>query len=85
MNKQTWQTMFGHEPNKEMKTLVLEEVASTGADIREVISRYVLPDMAIIGSDGKFDYQNKRITVAEYRESYRPLGPYAKLIIVKDL
>ena len=48
MNKQTWQTLFGHEPNKEMKTLVLEEVASTGADIREVISRYVLPDMAVV-------------------------------------
>jgi hypothetical protein len=81
-SKETWIELFGHEPNKEMKTLVLEEVASTGADIREVISRYVLPDMAIIGSDGRFDYQNKRITVDEYR-AIAPLGPYAKLVIVK--
>ena len=81
-SKETWIELFGHEPNKEMKTLVLEEVASTGADIREVIAKYVLPTMAVIGPDGRFDYQNKRITVDEYR-AIAPLGPYAKLVIVK--
>ena len=74
--------MFGHEPNKSMKEMVLQEVADSGKDLREVASKYVLPDMAIIGSDGKFDYQNKRITVDEYR-AIAPLGPYAKLVIVK--
>jgi len=84
MNKQTWQTMFGHEPNKEMKTLVLEEVASTGADIREVIAKYVLPTMAVIGPDGRFDDMptGKRMTPEEWHKS-NPLGEYGKLIIVK--
>jgi len=81
-SKETWIELFGHEPNKAMKEMVLQEVADSGKDIREVISRYVLPEMAIIGSDGKFDYQNKRITVDEYR-AIAPLGPYAKLVIVK--
>ncbi len=75
--------MFGHEPNRMMKEAVLQEVVSTGADIREVISRYVLPDIAVIGSDGKFDYQDTRITVDEYR-SIAPLGPYAKIVIIKE-
>ena len=74
--------MFGHEPNKEMKTLVLEEVRNSGADIREVISRYVLPDMAIVGMDNRFDYKGQRITVDEYKK-IAPLGPFAKLVIVK--
>jgi hypothetical protein len=82
-SKETWIELFGHEPNKEMKTLVLEEVRNSGADIREVISRYVLPDMAILGEDSKFEYQGRRVTVAEYRE-VAPLGPYAKLIIVRN-
>jgi len=84
MNKQTWQSMFGHEPNKAMKTLVLEEVASTGADIREVIAKYVLPTMAVIGPDGRFDDMptGKRMTPEEWHKS-NPLGEYGKLIIVK--
>ncbi len=84
-SKETWIELFGHEPNKAMKTLVLEEVASTGADIREVIAKYVLPTMAVIGPDGRFDDMptGKRMTPAEWHEM-SPLGPYAKLIIVRE-
>ncbi len=83
-NRTTWFALFGHEPNRLMKQMVLDEVAASGADIRQVVSKYVLPDMAILGEDSKFEYQGRRVTVAEYRE-VAPLGPYAKLIIVKDL
>ncbi|HQO43923.1 MAG: hypothetical protein IPI37_02840 [Bacteroidales bacterium] len=83
MKKETWQSMFGHEPNKEMKTMVMEEVAATGADIREVIAKYTLPTMAIMGPDGKFDdmVSGRRLTTEEWRE-INPLGEYGKLVIV---
>lgn len=74
--------MFGHEPNKAMKEMVLQEVADTGKDLREVVSKYVLPDMAIVGMDNRFDYKGQRITVDEYKK-IAPLGPFAKLVIVK--
>jgi len=84
MKKETWESMFGHMPNKEMKTIVLEEVAATGADIREVIAKYTLPTMAIMGPDGKFDDMpsGRRLTPEEWRD-INPLGEYGKLVIVK--
>lgn len=77
--------MFGHEPNKSMKEMVLQEVADTGKDLREIVAKYVLPEMAIIGPDGKFyDMKTDRRITPEEWHAMSPLGPYAKLIIVRE-
>lgn len=77
--------MFGHEPNKAMKEMVLQEVADTGKDMREVVSKYVLPDMAIVGTDGLFHdiKTGRRITPEEWHAT-NPLGEYGRLIIVRE-
>lgn len=84
-SKETWIELFGHEPNKAMKEMVLQEVADTGKDIREIVAKYSLPELAIVNRDGKFHdiKTGRRITPEEWHEM-SPLGPYAKLIIVRE-
>jgi len=82
MKNETWETLFGHTPNREMKMMVMEEVKSTGADIREVIAKYVLPTMAILNEQGLFQYEGRMITPEEWHAT-NPLGEYGKLIIVR--
>jgi len=82
MKNEVWTKMFGFEVKKEMKEIVLAEVAKTGQDIREVIARYTLPEFAMLDNEGKFDYHGKRVTLAEWQR-INPLGQYGRIAAVK--
>ena len=82
MKNELWTKMFGFEVGHEMKSLVLADVASTGADIREVIAKRTLPEMAILNDAGLFRYEGEMITPAQWEER-NPLGKFGKLIVVK--
>lgn len=73
--------MLGYRPNEAMQVLLLEQVKE-GKRMEEVIAQYVLPEIAILGDDGKFDYEGKRVTPAEW-EQLNPLGTYGKIVIIK--
>lgn len=80
----TVEAMLGYHPNDAMQILLLEAVRG-GNTMQEAIAQYVLPEMAIVNRDGKFhDIKTGRmLTPAEWHEM-SPLGPYAKLIIVRE-
>ena len=82
MKNELWTRMFGFEVGHEMKSLVLADVASTGADIREVIAKRTLPTMAILNDAGLFEYAGQMITPAEWEER-NPLGSYGKIIVIR--
>lgn len=87
MNKvelKTVEAMLGYAPNDAMQILLLEAVRG-GNTMQEAIAQYVLPEMAIVNRDGKFHdiKTGRRITPEEWHEM-SPLGPYAKLIIVRE-
>ena len=84
--KTAWSELFGGtEPNMTMKKMILQEVADTGKDIREIVAKYSLPEMAIVNRDGKFhDIKTGRMLTPEEWHEMSPLGPYAKLIIVRE-
>ena len=76
--------MLGHKPNEVLRRKIIEETRETGLDVREIISRYTLPTIAVIDDyDGKFwsiKYA-ERLTPAEWFEK-NPLGKFAKLVII---
>jgi hypothetical protein len=82
MKNEVWTRLFGFEVNKEMKEIILAEVAKTGQDIRKVIARYTLPEFAMLDDEGKFDYHGQRVTLEEWRK-INPLGEYARIAAVK--
>ena len=82
MKNAVWTKMFGFEVGREMKEMVLAEVANTGEPIEKVVAKYTMPEMAILDNDGKFEYQGKRITPQEW-EQLNPLGEASKLIVIK--
>jgi hypothetical protein len=76
MNKEVFTNM-----GKGQKAMILKEAHDTGDPITKIVSKYTLPDMAIIGSDGKFDYKGNRITPDEWK-AINPLGEYGKLVTI---
>jgi len=82
MKNEVWTKMFGFEVNKEMKEIVLAEVAKTGDPIEKVVARYTMPEFAMLDEEGKFDYHGQRVTIAEWQR-INPLGQYGKIAAVK--
>ena len=82
VSNDTWKLMFGREPNIHLKKLVLDDVKNTGIDIREAVSKYRLPKIAVL-DEGKFycDEFKERLTPAEWVER-NPLGKYARIVII---
>lgn len=71
--------MLGYPPNAELRRRIIDECRTTGADLREVVAKYNLPEIAIIGADGKFSSSDYgRITPAEWYEK-NPLGKFGRL------
>lgn len=86
MNKKTTddqlEIMLGYRPGAELRKRIIDETRSNGADIREIVAKYHLPELAILGADGKFSSDFGRITPAEWYEK-NPLGKYGNLVIIK--
>ena len=83
MKNEVWTHLFGYEVNREMKEIVMNEIAATGDPIEKVVARYTLPFMAILSDpDGKFEYEGQRVTPSEW-EQLNPLGTYGKIVIIK--
>lgn len=78
----TVEKMLGYHPNEAMQVLLLEQVKA-GKRMEEAIAQYVLPEIAILGDDGKFEYQGQRVTPSEW-EQINPLGTYGKIVIIKE-
>lgn len=82
MKNEVWTRLFGFSVGRELKEMVLAEVANTGDPIEKVVAKYTLPEMAILSDDGKFEYEGQRITPQEW-ETLNPLGTYGKIVIIK--
>lgn len=76
MNKEIFKDM-----GKGQKAMILQEAHNTGEPITKIAANYSLPELAIIGPDGKFDYQGKRITTDEWK-AINPYGEYGKLVTI---
>lgn len=71
--------MLGSSPGPLLRRMILDEYRQTGADLREIIAKYNLPEIAIIDADGKFSSSDYgRITPAEWYEK-NPLGKFGRL------
>lgn len=88
IKNEIWTRLFGFEVNREMKEIILNEIAATGDPIEKVVARHTLPTMAILGQDGKFDDipSGRRLTPDEWKK-LNPLGEHGRIVIVheKDL
>lgn len=73
--------MIGYDISPQLRTMILAQVRETGKDIREIASQFVLPQMAILDDSGRFQYQDKMITPAEW-EKINPLGQYGKIVVI---
>lgn len=73
--------MIGYDISPQLRKMILTQVRETGKDIREVCANYVLPEMAILDNSGRFQYQDKMITPAEW-EMINPLGQYGKIVVI---
>lgn len=80
-----WESFLGYRPDREMKEMILTEVAATGKTMQQVIGEGKLvpnmSEMGILDEDGKFEYKGKRITASEW-EQLNPLGKYGKIVII---
>jgi hypothetical protein len=74
--------LVGYQVGKELKKMILKEVRDTGLDIREVVSKFILPEMAILDDSGRFTYDGKKITPQEFFKQ-NPLKEFAHLVTIK--
>jgi hypothetical protein len=74
--------MVGYELGSDQRRTILNEVATTGKDIRAVAAQYNMPEMAILNDNGTFEYDGKQITPEEWKK-INPLGEYGKIVIIK--
>ena len=77
----TVEAMLGYHPNDALQVLLLEQVKA-GKKMQEAVAQYVMPEMAILDDDGKFNYKGSRITPAEW-EHINPLGEYGTIIVIR--
>lgn len=77
--------MIGWEPGLEERKAILKAVEETGKSLQEIIGEGKtiphMPEMAILGTDGRFEYKGQRITASEW-EQINPLGKFGKIVIV---
>lgn len=75
--------LLGFVPNRDLRLQILTEVKEKGTDVREVCSRYVLPEIVILESDGTTwsEKHQKYVTVAELEQEH-PLGMFAKFVVI---
>lgn len=79
--KKTLTEIFGYEVGREQRINILKEVKETQKDIREIAAKYIIPEMAILDDELKFNYRGNQITIAEWEKS-NPLGPFGRITII---
>jgi len=72
--------LIGYSPSKQMRIEILKEVRE-GKTIEEAASKFNLPTMAILDADGKFDFEDRRITPQEWHK-INPLKEFGKIVII---
>lgn len=82
MKNEVWTKLFGYEVNREMKEIILNEISATGDPIEKVVARYMLPFMAILDRNEKFEYNGRMITVLEWKK-LNPLGIHGRIVVIK--
>lgn len=81
MNKKMWKGLLGYDPNRAQKETILTMVQEEKISIQEAAAKFNLGKTVILGDDGKFEYEGKRITSAEWRK-INPLGAFGKIVII---
>jgi hypothetical protein len=76
MNKEIFAGM-----NRELKAMIFKEAHDTGEPVAKIAAKYTLPDIAVLNDEGKFNYQDRMITVEEWR-AINPLGEYGKIVTI---
>lgn len=80
-----WERLLGYKPDREVKEMLLSEVAATGKSLQQVIGEGktipIMPEMAILGEDGLFEYRGERMTVKKWHE-INPLSEYGRIVII---
>jgi hypothetical protein len=74
--------MVGYTVGSELRRMILNEVRESGADIRQVASKYHLAPLVTLNADGTFKHNGKVYKNAKEFEKDSPLGPFAKIVIV---
>lgn len=82
MKNELWTKLFGYPVNREMKEKILEEMKETGEPIEKIISKYTLPEMAILNEQGLFQYDGKMITPAEWKR-LNPLHEFGRIVVIR--
>ena len=77
--------MIGWEPTIETRKEILKAVKESGKSLQEIIGSGelvpLMPDIALLGDDGLFEYKGKRMTSKEF-EKVNPLGTFAIITII---
>lgn len=81
--RKTLKDLFGYEVARAQRITILTEVKETGKDIREIASKYILPEMAILQDDLTFwDHKKEKYTTVAEWEKTNPLGPFGKIVVI---
>jgi hypothetical protein len=84
MKNDIMEEMLGYKPDKETRLLILKTVKESGKSMQEIIGAGrtvpIMPEMAILGADGRFEYRSRRITASEW-ERVNPLGSFGKIVV----
>lgn len=79
MGKVNLSGILGWEPGAEMVRKLLAEVKTSGLTIQEVAAKYQMPEMMILGSDGRGNVDGKRMTPQEFHTE----NPYRRLVVIR--
>lgn len=85
IKNEIWENLLGYKPDREVKEMILAEVAATGKPLQQVIGEGktipIMSETGILGPDGLFEYRGRRITGAQW-EKENPLGSFGKIVII---
>ncbi|OGG03437.1 hypothetical protein A2W14_02890 [Candidatus Gottesmanbacteria bacterium RBG_16_37_8] len=77
--------MLGWKPDRETRIRILREAKESGKCIQEIIGSGtvvpIMPEMAILDENLKFNYRGQMITVQEW-EKINPLGKFGHIIVI---
>jgi hypothetical protein len=85
IKNEVWKNLIGYNPDREVKELILSEVATTGKTLQQVIGEGkiipIMPETGILDDSGRFEYRGERMTAKRFEE-VNPLGEFGKIIII---
>lgn len=85
IKNEVWENLIGYNPDRELKELILSEVATTGKSLQQVIGEGktipIMPETGILDDDGLFEYRGERMTAKRFEE-VNPLGEFGRIVIL---